>query len=548
MKLTTYFFISSLLICAACSNDELMNEDSQNQEKSKITAYGSLPQAVTTRMACEEQTAAGGGKELAILWDVRNGDERIGVTDGTTNRYNFNSTGLSGTSSTAKFVSYDEISASKGTTFYAVYPSECLNSYGASPSQAILDITFSQGKANSGFKTILWSKAELEADNTLDFQFDYINSVLKINIKPFEDGESIAPYCTSTTSYSLMQTNINVLADAGLYQSAKLNMKTGEVTDKVETTKLPLFSVNFTYADSKTALNDCYQSIFPGEFTNFKIAFDLIDGIYTADIVNSYTFEKGKFYYTKELIPKKVGFIIAKTDFIEEGGKDKAISLETILERITSRDSGRGNEERRTLIVSALHGSCPFEKGSQRPVLDTQFEIKQKDNSIVYEFEQSDKYIGTYSTKASILGNWLRTQATNVQLVDMSPSMLTKIPDYMFYGCSNTDTGSTGNSALKQLILSNGITTIGANAFAKSGITQLKLMHSDASTLTSVANTAFDNVSAITLYLPFISEETQAQSICNLFKVDDKVPTVYYNYNNAGSATEDFTTSNYTKL
>lgn len=544
MKLTTYLFISSLLICAACSNDELMNEDSQNQEKSIITAFGSLPQSITTRMACQEQSTAS-GTELAILWGSDTGaSENIGVTDGS-NRYEFYSTGLSGTSSTAKFESPTAISATAGTPFYAVYPANCL-SY-SNPSQADLDITYRDAKAGN-FNTILWSSANLKADNTLDFQFKYLNSVLKINIKPFEDSESIAPSCTSTTSYSLMQTTINVLAEEGLYKSAKLNMETGEVTNTVQATELPLFSVDFTFNGSKTSLSDCYQSIFPGPFKKLKIAFNLIDGIYTADIVDDYTFEKGKFYYTKDLVPKKVGFIIAKTD-LKEAGIKETISLETILDRITTRDNECGNEERKTLIIDALGGSCPFQIGSQRPVIDTEFETKEGDNPIVSEFEQSNKYnIEAYTTQASILGNWLRTKATSVQLVDMSPSLLTKIPDYMFYGCSKKNTTSIGNSALTQLILPDGITTIGEKAFADSGITQLKLMHYNTTTLTLVKNSAFDDVSAIKLYLPRISNATDAQAIRDKFKVNEKVPTVYYNYNNTGSATEDFTDSNYTRL
>lgn len=544
MKLTTYLFISSLLICAACSNDELINEDSQNQEKSIITAFGSLPQSITTRMACQEQSTAS-GTELAILWGSDTGaPENIGVTDGS-NIYEFCSTGLSGTSSTAKFEYYGTFSAVAGTPFYAVYPANCL-SY-SNPSQADLDITYRNPKAGN-FNTILWSSANLKADNTLDFQFKYLNSVLKINIKPFEDSESIAPYCTSTTSYSLMQTTINVLAEEGLYKSAKLNMETGEVTNTVQATELPLFSVDFTFDGSKTSLSDCYQSIFPGPFKKLKIAFNLIDGIYTADIVDDYTFEKGKFYYTKDLVPKKVGFIIAKTD-LKEAGIKETISLETILDRITTRDNECGNEERKTLIVDALGGSCPFQIGFQRPVIDTEFETKEGDNPIVSEFEQSNKYnIEAYTTQASILGNWLRTKATSVQLVDMSPSLLTKIPDYMFYGCSKKNTTSIGNSALTQLILPDGITTIGEKAFADSGITQLKLMHYNTTTLTSVKNSAFDDVSAIKLYLPRISNATDAQEIQDKFKVNEKVPTVYYNYNNTGSATEDFTDSNYTLL
>lgn len=542
MKLTTYLFIPSLLICAACSNDELTNEDSLNQEKSIITAFGSLPQGISTRMACEEQTAAGGAKELAILWDSSNGNESIGVTDGS-NRYEFYSTGLSGTSSTAKFESSTTISATAGTPFYAVYPAECLP-YGSDQSKADLDITFRYAKS-TGFKTILWSSANLAEDNTLDFQFKYLNSVLKINIKPFEDSESIAPYCTSTTSYSLMQTKINVFAEEGLIQSAKLNMATGEVTDKVQTTELPLFSVDFTYADSKTSLSDCYQSIFPGTFKNLKIAFYFIDGIYNADIVDNYTFEKGKFYYTKDLIPKKVGFIIAKTD-LKAADTKETISLKTILERITDRDKECENEERKTLIVDALGGNHLFYVGSSNFSIDTNFETKEGDNPIVSEFEQSTDY-SSYSTNASILGNWLRTKATSVQFVDMSPSLLTKIPDYMFYGCSKTNPSSIGNSALTQLILPDGITTIGEKAFADSGITQLKLMHNNTSTLTPVATTAFNDVSAIKLYLPRISSAEDAQSIRDKFKVGDKVPTVYYKYN-AGDATNDFNTENYTQL
>lgn len=53
----------------------------------------------------------------------------------------------------------------------------------------------------------------------------------------------------------------------------------------------------------------------------------------------------------------------------------------------------------------------------------------------------------SHYTQSSIIGNWLRTKATSVEVVDMSGSYAPKIPDYAFYGCS---IGNQGNSSLKR--------------------------------------------------------------------------------------------------
>ena len=536
MRQSRFYMPFCLLLLAACSNDEMVS-DEMNNHGSKITAVGSLPEATNTRMTFQERDN-GSSKELVIKWGGEI-PESIGVTNGT-KQWVFDQTDFSGgATTTANFAPSEDISASVGDWFYAVYPADFLGSV----TNANLGLNFGFGKSGPEFKAILYAKAQLEEGNKLNFKFDYLTSVLKIKLKTFSDADPIAPYLTPTTSYSLAQTVFKLRASEGLYQTAKLNMNDGTLSDKVPVTELPLHSVDFVYdSDAQTTTcSDVYQSFFPETIKDFKVCFDLVDGVYEAKITNQWTFNKGFFYYTDDLVPTKVGFIIAKTDLVDSETA-QTISLETILDRITSRDSSCGNSERKVLYVRDLNGSCPFYVGSNNRVLSTSFEAA--------EWQESDKYMEpSYTTKASILGNWLRTKAISVELVDMSQSGITNISARMFYGCSNIDPSTIGNSALKQLILPSGVAVIKSDAFANSGIQHLLLPCDNSSTLVTV-DTAFGSKSDMTdvnIYLPYLTTQADAETICGKFTVGDSRPNVYYNF--TGSSEEDyFNTAKYTKL
>ena len=531
MKLSRYFLFSCMLVFMACSNDEILNDES-TQEKSMITAIGNLPSGANTRMSCNEQDTES-GKQLVVSWG---NSETIGVTDGSTSTWYFSHSGSAGTSAT--FKPSVAISASEDEWFYAVYPADLMS--GAT--QANLSLNFLFGKGYE-FKAILWSKAQLK-DNTLNFTFDYLNSVLKIKFRSFKD-DVIDPYITSTTSYSLLNTQIVLKASTGLYSSVKLDMKSGELSDKQSVTMLPLYSVEFIYnADTKaTTVSDIYQSFFPEEITDFRVCLELVDCIYEAKVTSSYTFKVGKFYFTDDLIPTKVGFILAKTDMNESVYNEattKTIDVKEVLRRITERDTDCGNSDRKVMrVISRGWSSFRDSKGSTF-LLDTGFKED--------EFAATGDYLdGTgFTGQASILGNWLRTKGTSVEFVDMRESCMATIPASMFYGCSK-ETG-VGNSALEQIMLTRNVETIGENAFAKSGIKEIVCFGSSLTSVTKPFGEKED-MSDINLYLPELDDAEQANTIRNLFKVGESMPTVYYGFNGDSQKDEDyFNIANYTKL
>lgn len=89
------------------------------------------------------------------------------------------------------------------------------------------------------------------------------------------------------------------------------------------------------------------------------------------------------------------------------------------------------------------------------------------------DLAQSDDFKDGIRHSASILANWLRTKATSVTSVDMSQvSGLTEIPKMAFYGCSNSDT-DLGRSSLNKMVLPEGITTFGDDAFNFAYLTEL---------------------------------------------------------------------------
>ena len=104
------------------------------------------------------------------------------------------------------------------------------------------------------------------------------------------------------------------------------------------------------------------------------------------------------------------------------------------------------------------------------------------------DLAQSDEFKDGVTHSASILANWLRTKATDVTSVDMSQvSGLTEIPNMAFYGCSNSANTNLGRSSLKKIMLPEGITSLGNDAFKFAYLTELNLP----TTLKTIGEDAF---------------------------------------------------------
>lgn len=114
------------------------------------------------------------------------------------------------------------------------------------------------------------------------------------------------------------------------------------------------------------------------------------------------------------------------------------------------------------------------------------------------DLAQSDDFKDGITHSASILANWLRTKATSVTSVDMSQvSGLTEIPNMAFYGCSNS-ANTLGRSSLNKMVLPEGITTFGEEAFLSASLTELNLP----TTLTSIGTNAFCETELSMLVFP----------------------------------------------
>lgn len=113
------------------------------------------------------------------------------------------------------------------------------------------------------------------------------------------------------------------------------------------------------------------------------------------------------------------------------------------------------------------------------------------------DLNQTDELFDTqYSIKSSVLGNWLRGYAGSITTLDLSGvNGLTVIPEMAFYGCGQSD---LGNSSLKKVILPEGVTTIGDDAFSFAGITEIVLP----TTLEIIGNDSFRSTEISMLSLP----------------------------------------------
>jgi len=115
-------------------------------------------------------------------------------------------------------------------------------------------------------------------------------------------------------------------------------------------------------------------------------------------------------------------------------------------------------------------------------------DLKQTTNNELFNTE--------YSPQSSILGNWLRTHAGGIATLDLSAvNGLTIIPEMAFYGCGQS---TLGNSSLKKVILPEGVTTIGNDAFNFACITEIVLP----TTLEIIGNDSFRSTEISTLSLP----------------------------------------------
>ena len=115
-------------------------------------------------------------------------------------------------------------------------------------------------------------------------------------------------------------------------------------------------------------------------------------------------------------------------------------------------------------------------------------DLKQTTNNELFNTE--------YSPQSSILGNWLRSSAGSITTLDLSGvNGLTVIPEMAFYGCGQS---SLGNSSLRKVILPEGVTTIGNDAFNFADITEIVLP----TTLEIIGNDSFRSTQISMLSLP----------------------------------------------
>lgn len=459
MKNVYHLVWLSALLLASCS-DELATDEKRVDNSNtivEVTAFASVKSDAQTRLTFVEEETSEGKKQLKFSWNPAS--ERIAVFDGAGAVYTFEQVGMGSPSATTNF-SGSLVNPTENQPFYAFYPAELVSeaSYSTSTPTKVM-LSFEDEKGGSDYKTILWSTANYSG-GSLNFDFKFITAIMKI-VPTFNAGEW--PTITQYTAFNQTQTSFDLSVGSGFFKSAELNLEDGTISNPVATTNLPLCSVNAEYNNAKEhnfEFNEelSYFSMLPGTIENMGIKFQLLDGIYEGKVTNSFTIQAGKFYYANPVMTK-VGFVARRSEYINGNSSNGAISWETVFDRITANDGDIANVNRKKLIVKDYGaGGAGLVKA---------------------DLVQTSKYLDDHSSymRSSIIGNWLRTKATSVEVLDMSSSYVSEIPEYAFYGCSKTDPSDTGNSSLKEIYVSDRVKTIGAHAFEKTGVTKLVLGH-----------------------------------------------------------------------
>ena len=449
----------SALLLTGCSNELTTDEKCVDDSNSivEVTAFASVNSDAQTRLTFVEEETSEGKKQLKFSWNTES--ERIAVFDGAGAVYTFEQVGMGSPSATTNF-SGSLVNPTENQPFYAFYPADLVSeaSYSTSTPKKVL-LSFEDEKGSSDYKTILWSTANYSG-GSLNFDFKFITAIMKI-VPTFNAGEW--PTITQYTAFNQTQTSFDLSVGSGFFKSAELNLEDGTISNPVATTNLPLCSVNAEYNNAKEynfEFNEelSYFSMLPGTIENMGIKFQLLDGIYEGKVTNSFTIQAGKFYYANPVMTK-VGFVARRSEYIDGSYSKGAISWETVFDRITVNDGDIANVNRKKLIVN--------DSGAGGAGL------------VKADLVQTSKYLDDHSSymRSSIIGNWLRTKATSVEVLDMSSSYVSEIPDYAFYGCSKTDTENIGNSSLKEIYVGDNVKTVGAHAFEKTGVTKLVLGH-----------------------------------------------------------------------
>ena len=189
-------------------------------------------------------------------------------------------------------------------------------------------------------------------------------------------------------------------------------------------------------------------------------------GTTTINIASGYLFEPGKCKTMKRTLTKK-------ETYVKDG---TTLTLNTSAGGLTSL--------LQSLPTTAYEGVTTLKIEGTLSNAD----LKQTTNNELFNTE--------YSPQSSILGNWLRSYAGGITTLDLSAvNGLTIISEMAFYGCGIS---SLGNSSLKKVILPEGVTTIGDDAFNFASITEIVLP----TTLEIIGNDSFRSTEISMLSLP----------------------------------------------
>ena len=189
-------------------------------------------------------------------------------------------------------------------------------------------------------------------------------------------------------------------------------------------------------------------------------------GTTTINIASGYLFEPGKCKTMKRTLVKKEPYVKNGT----------TLTLNTNAGGLTSLLQSLPTTAYEDVTTLKIEGTLSND------------DLKQTTNNELFNTE--------YSPQSSILGNWLRSSAGSITTLDLSGvSGLTVIPEMAFYGCGQS---GPGNSSLKKVILPEGVTTIGDNAFSFAGITEIVLP----TTLEIIGNDSFRSTEISMLSLP----------------------------------------------